>query len=373
MATARRVRIGLIGYGSWAQRVHIPSIAASHSAVLTAVCGPDAARAQRLAAESGAKLATADPDEVIASREVDAILIASPNDAHPPVAVAAAQAGKAVLCEKPLAVTLQDARRMTDAAREARVVNMTAFTWRYVPAVTRAQHLVTTAAIGRIFHISGQFLQERWLTPDDTRLWRFDRRRAGSGILGDLGVHLFDLLEWISGQRIARLCAGLASFATTPQVAGQAPVFDDCHMLFECASGARGTVRLSRVAKAAGQPPFPLMHQGIDLYGERGAIRYDLHAHSSLEVRPLGQATRQEPVENPLPASDDEWVVTRELGRRQIERFSVAVLAQTTVDPDFRAGLRAQAIVDAAERSWEMQRWVDVDDGRGARRARQVD
>ncbi|OLC28191.1 MAG: hypothetical protein AUH31_10030 [Armatimonadetes bacterium 13_1_40CM_64_14] len=360
MPVSRRVRIGLIGYGTWAQRVHIPSIGLSQSAVLTAVCGPDAARAREIAAEAGAELATAHPDELISSSQVDAVLIASPNDAHMAPALAAAQAGKAVLCEKPLAVSLADARRMTDAAAQAGVVHMTAFTWRHVPAAALAQHLMAAGEIGRIFHIAGHFLQERWLTPDTTRLWRFDRRRAGSGILGDLGVHLFDLLEWMTGQRVVRVCAGLASFGWTPEVEGQTPVFDDAHLLLEFSSAARGTVHLSRVAKAAGRSPFPQMHQGIEIYGERGAILYDLHNHSGLEVRPLGQPTRRIPVPDPLPASDDEWVVTRELGRRQIERFAQAVQNRTGTAPDFRAGLRAQTIVDAAERSWEARGWADV-------------
>jgi predicted dehydrogenase len=242
---------------------------------------------------------------------------------------------------------------------------MTAFTWRYVPAAALTQQLVSAGEIGRIFHVAGHFLQERWLTPDDTRRWRYDRRRAGSGILGDLGVHLFDLLEWTTGLRIARVCAGLASFGSTPEVPGQAPVFDDSHLLFEFSSGARGTVHLSRVAKAAGQPPFSQMHQRIEVYGERGALLYDLHTHSALEVRPLGKATRHVAVGDPLPTSDDEWVVTRELGRRQVERFAHAVQTRTGADPDFRAGLRAQAIVDAAERSWDTRLWVDIDAGSG--------
>jgi len=234
-----------------------------------------------------------------------------------------------------------------------------------VPAAVLAHNLVAAGAIGRIFHVAGHFLQERWLTPDTTRLWRFDRRRAGSGILGDLGVHLFDLLEWMTGQRAVRVCAGLASFGQAQEVEGQAPVFDDAHLLFEFSSAARGTVHLSRVAKAAGRSPFPLMHQGIEIYGERGAILYDLHSHSEVEVRPLDQPTRRIPAPDPLPTSEDEWVVTRELGRRQIERFGYAVQTRTATAPDFTAGLRAQIIVDAAERSWDARVWVDVvGDGR---------
>lgn len=366
MAASGRLRIGLIGYGSWAQRVHIPSIGMSQSAILTAVCGPDAGRAKALAAQHGAPLATNDPDAVIGSPQVDAILIAAPNDAHAAAALAATRAGKPVLCEKPLAVTLADAKAMTEAAERAEITNMTAFTWRHVPAARLAQAMVASGEIGRIFHIGASFLQGRWLLPDATRMWRFDRRRAGSGILGDLGVHIFDLLEWITGQRLTRVCAGLASFGPKPDVPGQEPVTDDSQILVEFSSEARGTVRLSRIATAAGRPPFPSMHKGIELYGERGAILYDLHTHSALEVRRPDQAAQRVPAPDPLPDSDDEWVVTRELGRRQIERFAQAVRTRRPAEPDFRAGLRAQAVVDAAERSWNARRWVDVEDVDGS-------
>jgi predicted dehydrogenase len=361
-AGSERLRIGLIGHGAWARRVHIPSIAMSPSAVLAAVCGPDADRARELAAQHGASLATADASEVIGSPEVDAVLIAAPNDVHPPAAIAAATAGKAVLCEKPLAVALADAKAMTRAAERARITNMTAFTWRLVPAARLAQTMIASGEIGRVFHVSAHFLQGRGLTLDTQRLWRFDRRRAGSGILDDLGVHVFDLLTWITGERITRACAGLATFGPKPAVRGQEPVFDDAQLLVEFASGTRGTVRLSSIATAAGRPPFPEMHQGVELYGDRGAIIYDLHTHSSLEIRVPDRAAQRVAAPEPLPDSHDEWVVTRELGRRQIEQFAATVRRGRPADPDFRAGLWAQAVVDACARSWTAQRWVEVED-----------
>jgi len=357
-----KVRIGLIGYGSWAQRVHIPAIAMTPSAALAAVCGPDLTRARDLASQHGAPLATTDPTEVIASPQVDAVLIAAPNDAHAKPAIAAARAGKAVLCEKPLAVTLADAKAMTEAAERAEIPNMTAFTWRNVPAARLARAMIASGELGRIFHIGAHFLQERWLILDPKRPWRFDRRRAGSGILGDLGTHVFDLLAMITGRRVVRVCAVMSSFGPKPDVPGQEPVTDDSQMLVEFDSGARGAIRLSRLATAAQRPPFPSMHLGIELYGDRGAVVCDLHSHSSLEVRHLDKAAQRVQAPDALPDSEDEWVITRELGRRQIERFAQAVGARTMVEPDFRAGLRAQAIVDAADRSSDARAWVDVED-----------
>jgi predicted dehydrogenase len=352
---------GLIGYGSWAQRLHIPSIAMSAGATLAAVCGPDEGRARQLASEHGARLGTADYRAVIARPDVDAVLIASPNDTHAQIAIAAARAGKAVLCEKPLATTLADARRMTAAVREAGVTGMVAFTWRNVPAAQLAQATVASGGLGRLFHVAGYLLHGRWLALDTRRPWRFDRRRAGSGILGDLAVHVFDLLEMITGQAITRVCAGLATFGPKPDVAGQQPVFDDGQILLEFAGKTRGTVRVSRVAASAGRPPYPEMHSGIEIYGEKGALIHELHRHSGLELRRPGEAARLLDAPDPLPASDDEWVVTREIGRRQIERFAAAVLAKRPAEPDFTSGLRAQAVVDACERSHDRGAWTDVE------------
>ncbi len=363
MVHSRRIRVGLIGYGSWAERMHIPGIALSESADLVAICGPDAERAHHLAITHGAAWSTDDPQQLVSSPEIDAIVIATPPDAHAPLAIAAARAGKHVLCEKPLAHGFDEARAMLNAVEEARVCHMVAFTWRNVPAAELAQRMIAAGEIGRVYHVAAHFLRGGWLKPDNRRLWRFDRRRAGSGILGDLGVHLFDLLTWMVGQPIVRICAQLATFGPKPQTPGLQPVFDDGQLLLDLAGGAHGSVRVSHIATSANRSPFSDMHQGVEMYGETGALIYDLHAHSRLESRRPKEPAQILQAPNSLPDSDDERIVTREIGRRQIDRFVSAVLARKAVVPDFHAGLRAQAVIDAAERSHEADGWVEVDQG----------
>jgi predicted dehydrogenase len=360
MAEPRKVRFGLIGYGSWAERVHIPSFALAESAELVAICGPDAERAYRLAERYGMALGTNDVQQVVNSPDVDAILIVSPNDAHAPAAIAAAHAGKHVLCEKPLARTLDEARLMAAEVAHAEVQHGVAFTWRQVPAAQLAQKLVAAGEIGRVLHVAAHFLHHGWLKLDTKRPWRFDRSRMGSGILGDLGVHIFDMLAWMLGEPITRVCARLSTFGPKPEVSGQRPVFDDAHILVEFAGGARGSVRLSRVTASAGRPPFPDMQQGVELYGDTGALIYDLHRHSQLEVRRMKQPATLIDAPNPLPTSDDEWVVTHEIGRRQIEQFAHAVRARRSTAPNFDDGLHAQAVMHAAEWSQDSDDWVDV-------------
>jgi predicted dehydrogenase len=250
---------------------------------------------------------------------------------------------------------------MAAVVEEADIRHMVAFTWRQVPAAQLAQRMVAMGEIGRVLHVSALFLHHGWLKLDTKRPWRFDRSRMGSGILGDLGVHVFDLLIWMVGEPITRVCARLSTFGPKPEVAGQQPVFDDGHMLLEFAGGARGSVRISRVTASACRAPFPDMHQGVELYGDAGALIYDLHQHSRLEVRHVKQPASWIEAPDPLPNSDDEWVVTHELGRRQIDRFAQAVRSGRAPAPGFGDGLRAQAVMQAAEWSHESNGWVDVE------------
>ena len=360
MADTHKLRFGLVGYGSWAERVHIPSMALAGSADLVAICGPDAERAQRMADRWHVAYGTNDMQRLMRDPGIDAILIAAPNDAHAAATIAAAHAGKHILCEKPLGRTLDEARVMTSQVEKAGVRHMVAFTWRQVPAAQLAQRMVASGEIGRVLHISAHFLHHGWLKLDTKRPWRFDRSRMGSGILGDLGVHVFDLLTWMVGEPITRVCARLSSFGPKPEIAGQQPVFDDGHLLLEFAGGAHGSVRISRVTASAYRPPFPDMHQGVELYGDIGALIYDLHQHSCLQVRHVKQTASLIETPDPLPNSDDEWVVTHELGRRQIERFAQAVRSGRSLAPGFGDGLRAQAVMQAAESSHESNCWVDV-------------
>ncbi len=363
MAHTRRIRFGLVGCGSWAERMHLPSIISADSAELVAVCGSDAGRAQWLASVHGAAWSTDEPQRMVGSPEIDAIVIVTPHDAHAPVAIAAAHAGKHVLCEKPLACSMDVARTMTNAVEEAGVCHMVGFTWRNVPAAQLAQSMIAAGEIGHVFHASAHFLRGGWLELPHKRLWQFDRRRAGSAVLGNLGVHLFDLLPWMLGQPIVRVCARLATFGPKPEIPGQPPTFDDGHLLLDFASGAHASVRVSHITTTANRPPFPDTQQRVEIYGATGALIYDLHAHSRLEVRRPKQPVQTIQAPNPLPDSGDERVVMGEIGCRQIGRFICAVQAGTSAAPDFHAGLRAQAVIDAAERSHEANSWVEVDDG----------
>ena len=241
------------------------------------------------------------------------------------------------------------------------VLNMVAFTWRNVPAAILAQKMIAAGEIGRVLHVEAHFLHHGWLALDTRRPWRFDRSRMGSGILGDLGVHLFDLLAWMLGEPITRTCARLSTLGPKPEMSGQQPVFDDGHLLVDFAGGAHGSLRISRVTASAYQPPFPDMQQGVEIYGETGALLYDLHRHSQLELRRIKQPAVLLDAPNPLPSSTDEWVVTHEIGRRQIERFAQAVHSGHSLTPDFAAGLRAQAVMQAAEWSQESGGWADVE------------
>jgi predicted dehydrogenase len=221
--------------------------------------------------------------------------------------------------------------------------------------------MIAAGEIGQVLHVAANFLRGGWMELPKKRLWQFDRRRAGSAVLANLGVHLFDLLPWMIGQPIVRVCAHLATFGPKPETPGQPPTFDDGHLLLDFAGGAHASVRVSHITTTAFRPPFLDTHQGVEIYGETGALIYDLQAHSCLEVRRPKQPAQKVWAPNPLPNSRDEREVMWEIGCRQIGGFISAIQRGISTEPNFHAGLCAQAIIDAADRSHESNTWIGVD------------
>src|SRR6478735_9570597 len=167
---------------------------------MAVLVGRDAAKNEHLAATWGWDEASVDFAAVIARDDVDIVDIVTPGDTHCDMAIAALEAGKHVICEKPLANTAEEARLMAaaaDAAAAKGVRSMVGFTYRRVPAATFAKHLVERGAVGEIRHVRGQYLQD-WLSDAEAPLtWRLDKAKAGSGALGDIGAHAIDLAQFI--------------------------------------------------------------------------------------------------------------------------------------------------------------------------------
>src|ERR1043166_394293 len=203
------LRIGIIGYG-FMGRTHsnafkqVPQFFnLDRTPVLKAICARDAEKAKAFARQWGYESVETDWRKLIERDDIDVIDIAAPNNVHAEIAIAAAKAGKAILCEKPLAMTGPEAEKMVAAVEKAKVPNMVWYNYRRVPAVTLAKQLIDEGRLGKIFHYRAKFLRDWTISADlpqgGTALWRLDAAAAGSGVTGDLLAHCIDTALWLNG------------------------------------------------------------------------------------------------------------------------------------------------------------------------------
>jgi len=205
-----------------------------------------------------------------------------PNDLHAEPCIAAAQAGKHILCEKPLARTAQEARTMLEAVRQANVKHMVAFNYRFVPAIRQAYELIKSGALGQIYHFRAIYLQEWIADPNFPLVWRLRKGVAGSGALGDLGSHIIDLARFLIGEpsSVMALMKTFVKERPLPDGSGMGEVgVDDAfEAIVEFENGAIGTLEASRFS------PGRKNHQVLEINGSKGSISFNLERLNELEV-----------------------------------------------------------------------------------------
>src|SRR5271156_2967267 len=217
----KQLNIGLIG-GGFMGRTHSNAFGKvnnffdlDYKPVLKAICGRDPKNARAFAAKWGYESIELDRRKLGQRKDIDAIDIASPNDTHAEIAIAAAKAGKMIMCEKPLSMNGPEGKTMVRAVEKAKVPNMVWYNYRRVPAVTLAKQLIDEGRLGRIFHYRAKFLQDWTISPElpqgGAGLWRLDLKVAGSGVTGDLLAHCIDTALWLNGG-IDRLAAMTETF-----------------------------------------------------------------------------------------------------------------------------------------------------------------
>src|SRR5262245_54741894 len=217
----RNLNIGLVGYG-FMGRAHSNAFLQTarffdvpYRVVLKAVCARNFDRVKSFADNWGYESVETDWRKLVERKDIDVIDIASPNDTHREIAIAAAKAGKTVLCEKPLGRNLAEAKEMTNAVESATVANMVWYNYRRVPAVVLLKNLIDEGRLGRIFHYRAKFLQDWTISQDLPQggegLWRLDAAVAGSGVTGDLLAHTIDTAMWLNGP-IAEVVAMTETF-----------------------------------------------------------------------------------------------------------------------------------------------------------------
>ena len=314
---------------------------------LVSVAGRDEAELARTAERFGFERSTTDWRELIAEPDVDVFENLGPNALHAEPAIAAAQAGKHVLCEKPLARTAAEAQTMLAAVEAAGVVHMCGFNYRFVPAVRRARELLEAGDLGEVHHFRGVDRQS-WGAAADPGLWRFDPAAAGGGALGDLASHVFDMARYLVGD-IAAISADTATF--TP---GR-DVDDAVAAAIRFASGAIGTVEATRFATGE-RNRFTW-----EINGSRGNLAFDLERPGELLVDGRRELTDPE----------DWWPTGHVLGWEhtfvfELRRFLDAVAGRGTIAPHgatFEDGLRAAEACDAVLRSAAEGRRITLTQG----------
>ncbi len=371
MATAK-VGVGVIGVGGISGYVHLPGLKLCPEAEIVALCDSNADLLKQRAEQYNVAHTFTEYSELLQHPGVDAVVIATPTIMHAPIALAAIAAGKHVLVEKQLAMNYAEAVQMYEAAKQAGVVHMTAFTYRFVPAMRYLKYLLGQGTIGLPRHLRVARLQE----VRDTALgWRQQRALAGSGEVGDMGAHRIDFCQDLIGP-IARVVSLTRTFI--PQRAGQdgkpipADVEDFATFLAEFAEGVgveQGAVAsfdLSKVARGRESGGRGL--DEFEVYGTEGTLIYHLHRpHEIILGRPGGKletiALPKEFLVYPgSPRDPEAGEPTTVFRYDQDFAWIKAILGGKEDIPTFYDGMRTQAVVDAVIQSAQERRWVDIAD-----------
>ncbi|HEX5415510.1 MAG TPA: Gfo/Idh/MocA family oxidoreductase [Chloroflexota bacterium] len=285
---APEIGVGMLGY-AFMGKAHtnaykkIPYMVYPPPAVpkLVAVAGRNEEAVKEAALRYGYEGYYTDWRAMIADPRIQLFDNGGPNNLHAEPSIAAAEAGKHVLCEKPLGRTAEEAKRMLDAVEKAGVKNMVAFNYRFVPAIRQAYDLVKSGALGEIFHFRAVYLQE-WITdPNFPMIWRLTKGEAGSGALGDLGAHIIDLARHLVGEPKAVMAMTKTFIPERPTAdGGRAKVdVDDAFIsLVEFENGAIGTLEASRFA------PGRKNHQVLEINGSKGSLVFNLERLNELDV-----------------------------------------------------------------------------------------
>jgi predicted dehydrogenase len=365
----KRLRVAMIGHGfmgsahsvGWRQAPRMFDLPAEPE--LTVVVGRDAARVTESARRWGWSETTTDWREVIARDDIDIVDIVTPGDSHVEIAVAALEAGKHVLCEKPLANSVTEAERMVDAARRAApgTVAMVGFTYRRVPAVTLLRDLVADGRVGAVQQVRTSYRQDWLVDPDAPLAWRLQKEHAGSGALGDIGAHAIDLAQFVTGLEVGAVSGTMETIVNRrplPDGTGDGAVTVDDLAIFtgRFSTGVLGSFEASRFATGRKNS------LAIEVSGDRGALAFDLERLNSLQFYDrTAPAERQgfteilvtEPTH---PYLSGWWPAGHMLGYEhgfvhQAKELVESIVSGTPAHPSFDEGLVVQRVLDAVERS----------------------
>ena len=373
------LNIGLVGYG-FMGRTHSNGYKRvndffdlDYRPALKAVCGRSAENARAFAEKWGYESFETDWRKLVERKDIDAIDICTPNNSHAEIAIAAAEAGKIVLCEKPLSMDLVEGQKMVEVIEKAGVPNMVWYNYRRAPAVSFAKQLIDEGKIGRVFHYRANFLQDWTISADlpqgGAGLWRLDAAAAGSGVTGDLLAHCIDTALWLNGN-INSVTAMTETFVkerkhTLTGKMEPVTIDDACAFLCRFENGSLGLFESTRYARG---------HKALytfEVNGENASLKWDLHDLHRLEYfehRDEGRLRGWRSIhvtDGDHPYMKHWWVPGLQIGYEhtfvhQVADFLADLSAGKPTSPTFREALATQAVCDAVLDSAETGKWETV-------------
>lgn len=373
----KKVRVGLIGYNfmgkahSLAYRNAPFFFNSPVEPILQTIVGRDEERVKAAANKLGWISYDTDWRRVIEREDIDLIDIGTPNQSHYEIAIAALEAGKHVLCEKPLAVTLEQAKAMRDLAVRSNQIHMICHNYRFAPAIQFAKQLIESGQLGAIYQIRAHYLQDWLLPPDYPMSWKLTKAGSGTGTLGDLMSHILDLARFLVGE-IESVSAMLKTFitkrpldASNPALGeGEVEVDDASALLASFGNGAMGTFEASRFAMGNKNA------NRLEINGSRGSIRWDLERMNELQVcldsdPGLNGFRTVHCTQSIHPYGTAYWPAGHSIGYEHtfislIHELLVGIDKGHNPQPSFEDGYRNQLVLDAAERSVQTGAWVKV-------------
>jgi predicted dehydrogenase len=380
------INVGLVGYkfmgkshsNAYRQVAHFfPDVA--FKPVLKVLGGRDPEGVRAAADQFGWEETETDWKKLVSRSDIGLIDISTPGDSHAPIAIAAAENGKHIFCEKPLANTLAEARQMRDAVNKAGVVGMVNFNYRRVPAVQLAKRLIADGRLGQIYHWRSVYLQDWIMDPNFPLVWRLQKDVAGAGTLGDLGAHSIDLARMLVGEitsvtgltetfikqrpTLAGTTGGLGAAGGSEM--GEVTVDDAALFLTRFENGAVGTFEVTRFAKGRAN------YNSFEINGSKGSIRFNLERMNELDVLLEDEQGDVAGFRNVLvtnggahPYLNAWWPAGHIIGWEHTFTHGVydllnGIATNTSPEPTFEDGLRCQAVLEAIEQSAGSKQWVE--------------
>ncbi len=359
------IRVAIIGAGKVSDYHHVPGLRLDPRAKLVAACDADPKLLDGRRRDWQIDKTTTRYEDICADPNVDAVIIATPNSTHHEIAIAAAKAGKHVMCEKPLGLNAGEVRQMYDAAEANGVVHMTAFTYRFAPSMRYLKHLVDSGALGTPRH----FRSQRFLDwPETSWGWRQYRALAGGGDLFDMTIHRLDFAIDLLGP-IERVCGALATFAPrtkTPDGRDCPPsdVDDWSCLIGQFASGATGIWEGTTLAKGYGRGGFG--HEWAEINGSDASAVYQLHQPNTILLGRTGSDLAPTPVPGEFMKPAGSPRDPRDGEPATVFRYDLtwefvsAIVEGRQAKPSFLDGLNAQIVADAVIDSSNRRQWVET-------------